>query len=1030
MIRIDGGELKKLKLTRNGWCLRLGLQLAASLCFLFTLGCVEGAVAGPDDSTNVDGGGGDAVSSQPLGSQGGQLEVAVSPTTVLTTGNRELELVGVRAIDGISGVTLNGQEIVDNLPSGAVIELESDGTGRLEYSDDYDIHYRYRTPCFNEGESYGENLQPLNEACTTPRILDDLYAQETEFIGITTENTVWWSGSITYRFSPGHPITAAKLTSADGEYETFAASNAGLTIEASTDGEQWTVVAQLEATNPDEGMGDAISNAIPAAALGGDSLYLRLSGQECMLRNLNISAELDTSGLDWTQLTNGSELVYADGADSSHSAIVFWEQSAGASASVNVVAISYPSAAPEIDENSDQITVRFPEGVGISFGRSGTGIDQIDELTVGQRRVLQASPTDLEVPAITLVTTAPGTVGTDDWAAYLRRRESNEMQWPVEGGRSESRTALSSLSYESTTVEGDSVSLRFSDSTGGTLDLVVSPSSTTVQGKVYQGLGYHVRVAGIAGATRVELVEPAVAVRGDWVFTQRWGMWSEMEVDLIQRYRIFTSWSGADIQSYYYAGGPSGSRLAYFEQPVGSQITVREIGSRHGLQLAVPIGVATANETPERFWYYSEEPLADKWTSVDEWTAAFDHVGNAYRARLGMGISEPLPTLWLHPTGEDFDRLRTQGSPDSYEDSWLAAQIDDYLDLSADLGFAMLNIDSPWESDMDHLDSEFLPGSGSFGSGAAPWRLEVSPAMGGVQGLRQAVEAIHGAGMKAAIWTTPGHFSNSSSLLVDNPEWIRWRATGVPEDADYGDIVGLDMNGDYYDYAVRQMQAAYDIAGFDGIMTDSFLTFGVYADARDPIPLPQFDRTLAFHKALREMGMTEITNEGCGPLGVSGGGYAGGGYYMDHPQAQAMALSRFDTVNGREYGLYRYGADTIFEIDSYYRMVASKSHIQIDEVTQILRMDAEQRAAMTSAHRDFMTVLPLMQRRQLVVRDNRWVGVQYTNDTTSDVVVFAFEAFSYSPSSSATVTDVTSGSTVEPGQFTTQARHTYRISPE
>ncbi len=1019
--------MKKLNMNRNGWCLRLGLQLVASLCMLSSLGCVEGAAAGAGDSAD---GGGDAATAQSLTSQLGQLEVTASPTTVLNTGNRGLELVGIRAIDGINGVTLNGTEIVDSVPSGTVVQIEADGSGRLEYSDDFDIYYRYRTPCFQEGESYGEMLQPGETSCSNPRILDDLYAHETEFIGITTENTVWWSGTITYRFSPGHPITSAKLSSADGESETYVASNAGLTIEASTDGQEWTLVAQLEATNADESPGDAISNAIPAGALGGDSLYLRLSGSECMLRTLNLSAELDTSGLDWAELTSDASLVYADGDDSSHSAVVFWEQEAGAPVSVNGDAITYPSAAPEIEETTDQISVRFPEGVGISFSRSATGVDQIDQLTVGQRRVLQAATTELEVPSITLVTTAPGTVGVDDWAAYLRQRESNDMQWPVEGGRTESRIALSSLSYDGSTIEGDSVSLRFTDSTSGALELVVSPSTTTVQGKVYQGLGYHVRVTGIAGATRIELVEPAEAVRGDWVFAQQWGFWTELAIDLSQHYSVHRSWSGADIQAYYYAGGPSGARIAYFEEPVGSQITVREIGGRHGLQLAVPIGVATANETPERFWYYSDEPLADKWTSVDEWTAVFDHVGDAYRTRLGMGISEPLPTLWLHPTGEDFDRLRTTGSPNTYDESWLAAQIDDYLELSADLGFAMLNIDAPWESDMDHLDSEFLPGSGSFGSGAAPWRLEISPAMGGVQGLRQAVEAIHGAGMKAAIWITPGHFSNSSSLLVDNPDWIRWRSTGVPEDADYGDIVGLDMNGEYFDYAVRQVQAAYDIAGFDGIMTDSFLTFGVYADARDPIPLPQFDRTLAFHKALRDMGMTEITNEGCGPLGVSGGGYAGGGYYMDHPQARAMALSRFETVDGREYGVYRYGADTIFEIDSYYRMVASKSHIQIDEVTQILNMDAEERAAMTSAHNDYMTVLPLMQRRQLVVRDNRWVGVQYTNDTTSDVVVFAFEPFEFSPASDATVTDVTSGSEVGSGRFTTQARHTYRISAE
>jgi len=74
-----------------------------------------------------------------------------------------------------------------------------------------------------------------------------------------------------------------------------------------------------------------------------------------------------------------------------------------------------------------------------------------------------------------------------------------------------------------------------------------------------------------------------------------------------------------------------------------------------------------------------------------------------------------------------------------------------------------------WETDAEQRDVAFLPGSACAGSGNAPWRLQVSSAFGSERALRKLTDAAHARGVQILLWTSPGHLSNSSPLLVQHP---------------------------------------------------------------------------------------------------------------------------------------------------------------------------------------------------------------------------------------------------------------------
>ncbi|MFQ5343440.1 MAG: hypothetical protein ACE5F6_18010, partial [Anaerolineae bacterium] len=474
----------------------------------------------------------------------------------------------------------------------------------------------------------------------------------------------------------------------------------------------------------------------------------------------------------------------------------------------------------------------------------------------------------------------------------------------------------------------------------------------------------------------------------------------------------------------------SGAVVSFFDTPVAAQVAVTEEAGRHLLNLRVPLGAGSVHETPVKVWLWTDDAFPTKWTALDEWTAVYDATANRYRTSLGLGVTEPRPALLANLPSEETMQRYWENGPPEYEDSFHYNFAHTKLQKAADAGFRALIFDMHWDTDALYLNTpeRYLPGSLSSGSGNAPWRLEINDALGGERALRELADRAHELGVKIILWIPPDHLSNSSPLLQEHPEWIKWRSDGTPETAGWADITGTSLSSGWYGYAIGQYRDIHQATGFDGVLIDSWLTFAMLPDGGEAQPMPQLDQAIALQRDLRQMGITEIHIEGTGPFGLSSGGYGLEGYLGGGPEEQAMAMKLFERIRGREYGLYRYTADTIPEPDSYYRALASKGVIGVFNLDVLDKMPKEQRARIARANHDFLRVSDKMERRHLIAKGDTWQGVAWTNGCSDEAVLFAFEVFHYPTSEWATIEDITTGSSFETEDgFETEPQHTYVI---
>ncbi|HID05871.1 MAG TPA: hypothetical protein EYP10_01860, partial [Armatimonadetes bacterium] len=309
-------------------------------------------------------------------------------------------------------------------------------------------------------------------------------------------------------------------------------------------------------------------------------------------------------------------------------------------------------------------------------------------------------------------------------------------------------------------------------------------------------------------------------------------------------------------------------------------------------------------------------------------------------------------------------------------------------------GVRVIYVSGALESDADKTKSDWLAGSICFGSVCAPWRLEVSPCMGGEEGLKHLCEVAHRQGMKIVLWSTPAHLSNSSPLLRQHPEWLAWKADGTPEHFGYKDITGVSLRRGYFDYAMRQYEKIHRATGFDGLWQDSFLTFGILTDFSEAEPYPQLDETIAMQRQLQAMGCTEIHIEGCGPFGLSSGGYGYG-----RPEV-------FQRIKGREYGLYHYVADTRIEPESYFRALASKGIIGIKSIAEFENLSPDVKGRIAQFNYAYLKALPRMKRRKLIGDGDRWLAVEWLDSRGRKSVLFAFEPMRWETGRGAKVMDL------------------------
>ncbi|MBK19826.1 MAG: hypothetical protein CMM52_13415 [Rhodospirillaceae bacterium] len=522
---------------------------------------------------------------------------------------------------------------------------------------------------------------------------------------------------------------------------------------------------------------------------------------------------------------------------------------------------------------------------------------------------------------------------------------------------------------------------------------IVRPVTRKIGPQTYNGIGWRLRITGLDEAAWVTLGENGKAATGDWYVQQSWGKFIEHQLGFDDRRLLEEGWHGAHHQPFTYFGGSKGSVVSYFAKPVAARLAVEARGPNLPHLWHIPLGKGSIRSTPEKLWLANKRPLKTKWKALDEWVYAYDSVAGGYRRLLGLQETQPKPTLWWqHPSEDYYLQFQSQGVTKD-ENLWTKRFADTVLRDAVSMGFGVVYLEGLWETDGQYPESRYLHNSQSFGSIDAPWRLRISRAVGGNKGLADLVKRAHKSNVKILLWSTPGHLSNSSPLLIENPDWIRWKYEGVPETAGYGDVTGVDLRSGYLDYAISQYRKIRKSTKFDGMWIDSFLTFGILPNGREKQYAPQLDRKLFLQRQLQKMGAGELHIEGAGPFGISTGGYGYEGYVLGNALDKAVARRKFQHIRGREYGLYRYIADTIVEPNSYFRALASKGAIGVFKLSLLKRLSKQGLALIARSNSIYREVLPELQIRELMGKGEEWFGVSWSNRQNKNKIIFAFKRF-------------------------------------
>ncbi len=962
----------------------------------------------------------------------GQVEVFTSPATINLDAQHSATLsFGIVACDRLVAPAIEGTVLANELLTEAVLRIAPDGTVSFTYSDLFRRDFRGRRQYLAHPGDELEDLLRLPDGHPRPKVLLDLYEVPAEVLILDTfSDVLFWAGDLIYRFDLGQPLRSLELATRDASHRTTVVPGPEAPVEvlASADGATWVEIW----TSPDQPVLTEIDAAVPAELLGSSTLYLKFRGTESALVELYISGELDASTLATavTVAAGANTLVFSDDQSSSHRALIF---TSDPEIGVLGPVISYPGEQALVVDNSTSIRVLFPEEVGIELARpTGQGITGIGGLFVGQRPVLSETPCVQQSSAVLAVFDEWASPGVSDWAAYLAQRQANDNEWPSRGQREVHNQDLALWLYQGYQVIDDRVELTLQSPTDpeAVLTWVVAPMAQEIAGRQYRGVGWKVRLEGMEAAATLQMVEPVVVHPDHWAFQQTWGHWLESLLGDVP-FDVGRGTYLAEKQPFYFSGGPTGSVLSYFETPAPVQVAVTETAARHFVTLELLLGQGQDRETPGRLWLCCDEPLESLWAAVDEWTVAFDTVAGTYQRALGLATTEPTPFLEMpFPDPDYFERWRE--SPPPLEQSWLYTYANKLPEIAA-AGFRALLVVA-WESDADHPAQDYLPGAGSWGSGNAPWQLEISAALGGEEALEFLNQRADALGITIVLWTTPGHLSNSSPLLVEHPDWIMWSRDGTPEVAGWGDIVGVGLSTGYLEYSLGRLEQVSRSTGVHGILFDSFLTFGAVTDYGPSQPLSQLGFTLEIEQMLDGLDYSRIDIEGCGLLGLSSGGFPGPETLLPDapPDDAAMAALWIERIRGHEYGFYRYRADEIIDPDSYYRALAAKGIAGAPHSFEIFQaLPVEQRERIIQANRDYLAVTGRMERRHLVAEGGTWKGVSWTRELADGEVLFSFSSFVYPVEEGALIEDITAATSwIASEPFSTEKWHTYTIHPK
>lgn len=692
------------------------------------------------------------------------------------------------------------------------------------------------------------------------------------------------------------------------------------------------------------------------------------------------------------------------------------------------------AAPPAVVEDAVSITITFPGSAALRLVKAGGRVRGIRWLELNGRRTFSLAAPDVVAPPSIEITDSCRWSAPSSWRHYLGLRATNRGLWVSRGGCRPRIVELARASYVRTTIDGGVVSVLFR-TTDGPVAWQFVGRTDTVGGDLYRGLGWRLQTAGMPGAVRAHFRQPIPLGRDEWLLAQRWGGFVEERLHSGTRFGVEPTILNAFWQPFSFVAGSKGARLGWFERPTAARMAIERDGPFLVRALAIPFGKGPQRTTPFAFLEASTAPLADPWARRNAWTAAYDAVAELYRARTGIQPVDPLPTyLWATAPEKDYDAFVYGGRPTT---PWLQRFAKD-LPRLARLGLAEVHLQSPWHSDAEHAidervdltnhDGRFPPRE-RIGSGHAPWDQTLSRVNGGQAELARFTDHAHDLGLRVVLWTNLAHLSISSPWLDEHPDWPMWTVGGVPHDEGYGDITGTSLRSGFRDELIERLSQVRDTTGVDGVFLDSFLTFGVATDYSRSEPRPQLTESLDLVREIQARGLRDVSLEGVGVLGLSTGGY---GYeataYLGRPHPEELA--RFRAIQGREYGLYRYVADTFLEPESYYRALASKGVMAVFDLRQFDDLDSEQQARIVRANFEYLFVRPWMQRRLLLGRGATWQGVAYRRDGAKEVVLFAFEPFDMALPGTWEVHDLTAHRLlVVENRLRAEPWHTYLAQP-
>jgi len=671
---------------------------------------------------------------------------------------------------------------------------------------------------------------------------------------------------------------------------------------------------------------------------------------------------------------------------------------------------------PEVDVQDNGIVIHLTETISVSLLKEGNIIKGIDHLIINNREVLSSPSEGCAVPVMAIITDGIIEPATD-WVTYLKERYEKcgkSGEYPMREGLKINRVPVTG-EYSGWKKEDKGVCISVLLEKGSA-EWIILPVSEAMYDGVYTGIRWKLRLKDVGRIYEIMLEEPVAFQNGDWKLTQVWGEdfpkgsvdWKTLEElqmgDPREHYlpeRPYFTWQ----QPFFFLAGKDGSVLSYFEKVLNASVGEMKKwdSDRIVLRSRIPVRAGDVSETPYKYWVYREGDYSIRWDALNEWTWVYDFLAGRYRGMKGVKTVEPKPTLFHQQPGLssiDFGDARelykqTKKAP-LLEDSWLYAVAHQIIPRAQKMGIRTMELRGILNATGDHDKSEYPEGSSTYPNMLSPWKLEISPAMGGEEGLKYVCDMAHEAGIKILLWSTPAHLSTSSPLIRENPDWVAWRATGEPARAynNYTNLVGMSLRRGYFDYAIGQYKKLRESTGFDGVWQDSYLTFGIITDFSEPSPYPQLDEAIELTKNLQEMGCTEIWMEGSGMFGCSSIGFG---------------PDRNGGIPGREYNRYYYLTDPIggeLEPNSHFRALASKSVIKIKNISQFEELSEDARERISKANFAYMEVLPYMKRRKLIGSGDVWSGVEWFDEKGENHVLFSFEEIKWQVPKGARVLNV------------------------